>query len=136
MYLVDTNVVSEPSKRPADGGVIDWLALTPERHLFTSAMTIGEIRRGIELVRRRNSPRASVLDTWLADVVTQFAERIVPVDRQIADEWGRLDAAGPVPFVDGLIAATARVRGWIVATRNTRDFDRLGVETYNPFEAA
>jgi predicted nucleic acid-binding protein len=134
MYLVDTNVLSEPSKPTPATVVIDWLAMTPQRHLFASVMTLAEVRKGIELVRRRDSKRADELETWLANVVAQFGNRIVPVDEPIAEEWGRLEAHGPVPFIDGLIAATALARGWIVVTRNIRDFERMGVETYNPFE--
>ncbi|MGI8679643.1 MAG: type II toxin-antitoxin system VapC family toxin [Jatrophihabitans sp.] len=133
MYLVDTNVLSEASKPAPDADVIEWLAMTPERHLFLSAMTFGEVRKGVELIRRRDPKRANDLERWLANVTAQFYDRIVPVDEPIAEQWGRLEAERPVPFVDGLIAATALVRGWIVATRNVRDFERMGVTTYNPF---
>lgn len=134
MYLVDTNVVSESSKTRPDSGVVQWLTFTPERHLFVSALTFGEVRKGIEQVRPWDENRARDLDLWLAGLVAQYGGRIVPVDEAIAEQWGRLEARGPVPFVDGMIAATALVRGWIVATRNVADFESCGVETYNPFD--
>jgi predicted nucleic acid-binding protein len=130
-YLLDTNVVSELTKPQPTADVLTWLAQAGDT--FVSVMTIGELRIGIERKRRRDSAEAAMLDLWLEGTVAEFDSRIVPIDRAIAEEWGRLDAAGSVPFVVGLIAATALVHGWIVATRNVRDFDRMSVSTYNPF---
>ena len=77
-------------------------------------------------LRRRNLPAALALDEWLAEVVSTCADRILPVDHVVAEEWGRLNAPRSTPVIDGLLAATARVHGFVVATRNVRDYARTG----------
>jgi predicted nucleic acid-binding protein len=133
-YLLDTNVVSETRRpRPAPE-VIAWLDRHRGDDLFVSVLTLGEIRRSIELLRRRNTARASGLENWLDEVTLQYAERIAAVDTVVADRWGRLNAVGPRSPVDSLIAATALVHNMTVATRNVADFEPTGVRTVNPFE--
>lgn len=133
-YLLDTDVVSEPGRARPSPTVLRWLAHLPARAAMVSVMTIGELRKGAEQLRPRDATRAAELDAWITETVAGFGTRIVTVDADTAQAWGRLEAAEPRPKVDGLIAATALVRRWTVATRNTRDFERMGVETYNPFE--
>lgn len=94
---------------------------------------IGEIRRGIEGVRRRDPRRAAALEQWLARLLVDHAESILPIDRAIADEWGRLSAIRSGPVVDLLMAATARVHGLTLVTRNIRDVAWTGVACMNPF---
>lgn len=96
-------------------------------------ITIGEIRRGIELKRRRDEASAHHLDLWLEGLVTGFASRILPVDQRVAEVWARLNVPDPRPIVDGLIAATAVVHGLTLVTRNTRDFEAMGVALFDPF---
>lgn len=133
-YLLDTNVLSEWRKPIPDPGVAEWLATTPMDELFVSVITIGEIRRGIAKLQLRNDHRqAAVYESWLADTKGLFADRLVPVSVEAAEEWGHIDADRPVPMADGLIAAIAKVRGWTVVTRNVKDFDATGVRLLNPF---
>jgi len=133
-WLVDTNVISELRKgERCDPGVSAWFAELSEGELFLSVLTIGELRRGIELVRRRDAEAAAALGGWLEDIVTTHSDRILPVDRTVAEEWGRLNVPEPIPVVDGLIAATARVHGLRVATRDLDDLERAGVDCHDPF---
>src|SRR3954451_24564934 len=111
-WLVDMNIVSELRKAErANQGIRTWFAEADEESLLTSVVVLGELRRGIELVRRRDVPSALALDHWLANLTDGFADRIVPVDREIAELWGRLNVPDPLPTFDGLLAATAIVRG-------------------------
>ncbi|MGH3716563.1 MAG: type II toxin-antitoxin system VapC family toxin [Micromonosporaceae bacterium] len=133
-YLLDTNVVSEPYKSSPDEGVAQWLAARPNDVLFVSAVTIGEIRRGIARLRLRNDHRqAAHYDSWLTTIKDSFQDRLVPVTVEIAEQWGEDDARRPLPTADGLIAGTAKVHGWTLVTRNTKDFEATGVRLLNPF---
>lgn len=133
-WLVDTNVISEVRKgarcHPA---VAAWWAGVAEEDLYLSVLTLGEIRNGIERLRSRDAARASALEAWLAEVSAGFGDRVLPVDRAVAEAWGRLSAGRSVPVTDALIAATALVHGLLVATRNARDVAGLGVEVVDPF---
>lgn len=136
-FLVDTNVISELRKRDrCNTSVASWYAELPEDSLFLSVLTIGEIRRGIESVRRRDPRSAGVLDNWLARILHDHAPRILPVSRAIAEELGRMNVPEPLPVVDGLLAATAKVHGLTLATRNVDDIERTGVPIVNPFARA
>jgi predicted nucleic acid-binding protein len=132
-WLLDTNIVSELRKgERAHPRLQTWFAATDEEALFTSVLVVGELRRGIESLRRRDVPSALALEHWLAALTDGFADRILPVDRMVAEEWGRLNVPDPVPTVDGLLAATARVHGLTLVTRNTRDVARAGVPFLDP----
>jgi hypothetical protein len=133
-YLVDTNVISEVRRRGRSPHVAAWVSSVPEDALYISVLTIGEIRKGIESLRHRDSPRALSIESWLATVEVNFADRTLLIDKDVAHEWGLLNATRPLPAVDSLLAATARVRGLTLVTRNTRDFEGLGVRLLNPFE--
>jgi predicted nucleic acid-binding protein len=134
-YLLDTNVISELRKgERAHPGVSAWLAEVADEEIFFSVLTIGEIRRGIESVRRRDPDSAAALDRWLALLSEAHADRILPVDRAIAEEWGRMNVPDPLPVVDGLLAATARVLGLTLVTRNVGDVEGAGVELLDPFK--
>ncbi len=127
-WLLDTNIVSELRKGGrANPGVRAWFAEAAEESLFTSVLVVGELRRGIESIRRRDVPSALALDQWLAGITDGFADRILPVDRAVAEQWGSLNVPDPVPTVDGLLAATALVHRLTLVTRNTRDVARTGV---------
>jgi predicted nucleic acid-binding protein len=131
--LLDTNVVSE-IRRGRDPHVRAWAAAINDIEVHLSVMTLGEIRTGIELLRSRDPAQAEVFNRWLAELRARFAERIVAIDARVAEEWGRLNAAARCNTVDSLIAATARVHGFIVVTRNTDDFKDCGVPLINPWQ--
>jgi hypothetical protein len=132
--LLDTNIVSELRKKErADTNVLAWYAGVDGSSLWLSVLVIGEIRRGIESLRRRDARSARALDRWVARLERQHGSRILPVDLPIALEWGRLDAAFGLSPIDGLLAATPRVHRLILVTRNTRHVARTGVGCLNPF---
>lgn len=136
-YLLDTNVVAELRKGArASPHVRSWFAALAPDSIVLSVLTIGEIRRGIESVRRRDPQAARALDRWLRRVLLDHGDSIVGVDLAVAEEWGRLNVPDPVPVIDGLLAATAKVHGFILATRNVKDVARSGAEVVNPFEPA
>jgi predicted nucleic acid-binding protein len=133
-FLLDTDVISELRKRGrVDEGVEEWFSGVDDAEVFLSVVTVGEIRRGIESIRRRDRDRAMTLGRWLHGLVTQFESRLLAVDRNVAEEWGRMNAASTLPVIDGLLAATARVHGLTLVTRNIRDVSRTGAQCFNPF---
>ena len=132
--LIDTNVLSELRKGAhADANVRRWFERVDENSIFLSVLVTGEIRRGIEAVRKRDPRAAMTLERWLDNVMHAHADRVLPVDAATADEWGRLDARGSLPVVDGLLAATARVHDLTLVTRNVKDFVRTGIDVLDPF---
>lgn len=133
MYLLDTNIVSETIRPAPDRNVATWLLSQPTETLWISVLTIAEIERGIALAEQRAPARARRLSGWLEGLLAQYQDQIVPMDRATARVWGRMAAATPELDPDAAIAATAAVHGWIVATRNVRDFGRFGVPVLNPF---
>jgi len=134
-YLVDTNVISELRKgKRADRGVVSWFSGLADDEVFLSVLTLGEIRRGIEGIRRRDAVAAGALESWLGRISELHRERIVSIDRAITEEWGRINVPDPLPVIDGLLAATAKLTGLTLATRNTAHVERSGVCCFNPFE--
>ena len=97
-------------------------------------LVVGEIHRGIAQLRHRDPQQAAVYEAWLARLREDYADRILPITVDIAEEWGRMNVPDPVPVIDGLMAATAKVRGLTLVTRNTADLIRTGVPLLNPFE--
>jgi predicted nucleic acid-binding protein len=135
-YLLDTNVVSELRKGArCDSAVAAWeqAELIPHGGAI-SVLTIGEIRKGIDLIASRDPQQAARLETWLAGLCRDFANRILPVTSEVAEEWGRLNARRPLPAVDSLLVATANVHSLTLATRNLHDLRLVGVRILNPFE--
>jgi len=136
-YLLDVNVLSETLKVAANEGVLQWFEETPESWLWVSVITLGEVRKGI--VRLPPSRKRDRYEWWLeVELRQQFAGRVLSVDEEVADVWGRLLGEGmakgtPVPAVDTLLAATALVHGLTLVTRNTRDIAGTGVRTVNPW---
>ena len=133
-YLVDTNVVSELRKgRRCDPGVASWFAQVSSDEIYLSVLFLGELRKGIERIRRRDEPAAQALEDWLQELVATHSDRILPVDQAVADQWGRFNVPDPLPVLDSLLAATARVHGLTLVTRNLKDVERTGVDCLNPF---
>jgi len=133
-FLLDTNVISEVRKGPrCDANVAAWYAGLEDSDLFLSVLVLGEIRKGVELARRSDPARAQALGAWLERVERGFGDRILPVDQAVADEWGRMNAIRTASTIDSLLAATARVHGLTLATRNSADVAGLGAQILNPF---
>jgi predicted nucleic acid-binding protein len=133
-YLLDTNVLSELCRKVPDAGVVEWFAHRPASTLYLSVLTLGELRKGIagiaDVVRRMT------LSDWLeTELPVFFAGRILAVDAQVADRWGRLVATAgrPLPAIESLLGATAAQHGLSMVTRNSRDFAGLGLEVVNPW---
>jgi hypothetical protein len=133
-YLVDTNVVSEARKgERCDPGVAAWWARVSSAEIYLSALTIGEIRKGIESIRRRDAAAAGALEVWFAELVAAHTDHILPVDVAVAEQWGRFNVPDPLPVLDSLLAATATVHGLTLVTRNLKHTARTGVACLNPF---
>lgn len=133
-YLLDTNVFSELRKGArGDQSVRTWIAGVEDGELCTSVLVLGELRRGVENLRRRDPIASGVLDQWLHRLTQQFSPRILPIDLKVSDLWGRLNVPDPLPTVDGLLAATALSHDLTLVTRNTADVQRTGARLLNPF---
>jgi predicted nucleic acid-binding protein len=134
-YLLDTNVLSEARRARGDADVKAWISSVPADDLYLSVLVVGEVRRGIERLRRRDPAQAGVYEEWLMALQRDYASRILPVSAEAAEEWGRMNASDPLPVIDGLMAATAKVENMTFVTRNTADVARTGVRLLNPFGA-
>ncbi len=131
-YLLDTNVVSELRRARPHGAVVGWLSSQEDEQLFLSAVTMGELQAGIERTRRHDASKASEIESWVDQIADSY--QILPMDVRCFREWGRIMDRKPDGLIeDAMIAATARIHGLIVATRNERDFGQLGVMILNPF---
>lgn len=134
-YLLDTNVVSELRKgRRANPGVQRWFADHREDELWFSALVVGELRRGVELLRRRDAKAGQKLSAWLDGITDDFADRILPVTTEVCERWAALNVPDPLPVIDGLLAATALTHDLVLVTRNVTDIERTGAAFENPFE--
>lgn len=134
-YLIDTNIISELRKdQRCDPNVAAWWASVSDDELFLSPLVFGEIRKGVERARGRDPAKAAALEQWLEQVTAAFADRVFPVDTAVAEEWGRMSARRPVPVIDCLLAATAKVNGLTLVTRNEADVADLGATVLNPFQ--
>ncbi len=134
-YLLDTNVLSELRKSErCDPVVATWARAQDPRDLFTSVLVIGEIRKGIERRRRTDAAQAAVLEAWLASVQHAFDGRILPIDSDVAQDWGLLNAPQTLPPIDSLLAATARVHGMTLVTRDSAIPAGAGLAILNPFQ--
>ena len=133
MYLVDTNVVSEA--RRGSRQAVAWLRSVRPESVYLSALTLGEIMRGVALRRKSDPQTATRLTEWLEQLRQDHSDRILPVTDRIALEWGRIAALRPRGDIDGLIAATAIVHDLILVTRNVRDFEDIVVSVINPWSS-
>jgi predicted nucleic acid-binding protein len=135
-YLLDTNVISEPDRRPPDPNVLRWLAKVDHQQLHLSAFTQAELRKGI--VKLGSDPRAAKIEARLHQLRVAFAGRILPVDEDVLDRWGQIAGAAeargrPLPGIDVLFAATALHHNLTLVTRNTRDMEPTGVMLFDPW---
>lgn len=135
-YLLDTNVISELRRRQAHAGVCKWFDSIAGDDVYLSVIVIAELCLGVERLRRRDPTQAAGLDAWIAGITRNFAERILPVTLPVAEEWSRLNVPDPLPILDGFMAATARVHGLTLVTRNIRDLARTGVSLLDPWAIA
>jgi toxin FitB len=132
--LLDTNVFSEIRKgQRADANVAKWVATAAIVEMGTSVVVLAELRRGIESKRRKDPKQAQDLERWFLKTRLNLADRVYPVTEPIADVWARQSVPDLLPFVDGVLAATALVHGWILVTRNVKDVARTGVSILNPW---
>ncbi|BEL08916.1 type II toxin-antitoxin system VapC family toxin [Actinoplanes sichuanensis] len=134
-FLLDTNVVSELRKKTPHSRVAEWHAGHPRAVVYLSTLVVGEVRRGIDRLRPRDPGQADILENWLTGLTVAHRDRLLPVTAPIAEEWGRMSAMTPAPpIIDGLMAATARVHGLTLVTRNIADVAHTGVPLINPFD--
>lgn len=135
MYLLDTNVVSELRKPRPHGAVVSWLESLDDAQLHLSAVTLGEIQAGIEITRAQDTEKAKEIEAWLELVAGAY--NVLPMDAAAFRAWARLmHGKSDTLYEDAMIAATAKVHGLTVATRNVADFNALGLEVFNPFASA
>ena len=134
MYLLDTNVVSELRKPRPHGAVMAWLRAQDQRDLYISAVTLGELQAGIEITREQDTAKATEIEAW----VDRLSElwNVLPVDAVTFRVWAKLMHRRSDDLIeDAMIAATARVHGLQVVTRNVKDFKDFGVSLLNPYTA-
>jgi len=136
-FLLDTNIISELVKAKPEPKVTAWIENIDESLLYLSVLTLGEIRKGITSLR--DGARRVSLEAWLdRDLVLRFSDRIISIDLDVADRWGRIAGNArkkPLPVIDGLLAATALHYDLTLATRNIADIAGSGVAVFNPWEA-
>jgi toxin FitB len=131
-FLLDTNVISELRKPQPHGAVVAWLKQLRDEQLFLSAVTLGELQAGIERTRDQDTKKAVEIESWVDQLADSI--QVLPMDAPCFREWARLmNGKSETLAEDAMIAATARVHGLTVATRNERDFKVLGVALLNPF---
>lgn len=135
-FLLDTNVLSELRKGDrADRKVKAWAKENRRARTYVSVLSIGEIRKGIELLKAKDPQQCPSLERWLAHLKHHYQDDILPITMEIVERWGQLNARRPMPVIDSLIAASALEYRLTVVTRNTHDFIPTEVPVINPFQA-
>lgn len=134
-YLVDTDVLSQRRTADPHPGVRAWTEEVEDTALFVSALTLGEIRSGVESIRPRDAAQAQRLDAWLGQLKRAYHGRVIPVNCEVTDQWGRLDLPESLTQVDGLVAATALVHDLVLVTGKSAAFAGTDVQVLNPFDA-
>lgn len=132
-YLLDTNVLSETRRTQIDSNVATFLSGLDSTRLYLSSLTLGEFHRGIEMKRRSDPDAADRIGVWLARAESEFADRILPVNEEVARVWGVMSADRSRPVIDTLIAATASTHNLILVTRNEKDVQGLDIRLLNPW---
>ena len=132
-YLLDTNIISEIHKPKPHGAVVAWFGSLREEQIYLSAVTLGELQESIERTRRQDAAKAGAIEAWVDEV--ENSATVLPMDGSSFREIARMMVGKQEElFYDVMIAATARLHGLTVATRNEKDFRHLGVEIINPFK--
>ena len=132
-YLLDTNIISEIHKPKPHGAVVAWFGSLREEQIYLSAVTLGELQEGIERTRRQDAAKAGAIEAWVNEV--ENSATLLPMDGRSFREMARMMVGRQEElFYDVMIAATARLHGLTVATRNEKDFRHLGVDIINPFK--
>lgn len=132
MYLLDTNVISELRKTKPHGAVAAWFGSIRKDLIKIPAAVIGEIQAGIEATRTQDKAKALEIEQWLERIIAFY--EVVPMKAETFREWAKLMVGKPGNLLmDGMVAATARVNGLTVVTRNTKDFSSFNVQLLNPF---
>ena len=132
-YLLDTHVLSETRKKAADSGVIGFLEAVDSSALYVSALTIGELHKGVAAKKRTDPVAARALAAWVEGLELGFADRILDIDTAAARRWGNWSGDRPRPVIDTLLAATAVEHGLTFVTRNTRDVEGIPVKLHDPW---
>jgi predicted nucleic acid-binding protein len=133
MFLLDTNVVSELRRARPHGAVLAWFEPLADEDVHLSAVTAGEIQAGIEMTRVRDAAKAAEIERWLQRLMDAY--NFLPMDARAFRRFAQLMRGQSAHLAnDAMIAATADVHNLIVATRNVKDFESLGVRALNPFE--
>lgn len=132
--LGDTNVISELKRgHKADRNVVDWIAAMQTDQIFTSVVVLGEIRRGIEQIARRDKPQGQGLERWYTSIRERLGDRVLPVDETVMTIWARISVPNMLPAYDGLIAATAIAYDLTLVTRDKLDYRRTGLRVIDPW---
>ncbi len=133
-YLLDTNVISETRRKSPNIGLQTWLQQANPQALYVSVLSFGEIAKGIELIGHKDPDASLALKEWFGEIHRLYADRLVHIDVDVAQEWGRISAIRSLPVIDGLLAATAVVHGMTLVTRNLRDMEGTGALVFNPWQ--
>ena len=134
-FLLDTNILSELRKGVrCDPNVSNWAAKESTQAHYISVLSFGEIRKGIELLRNKSPEKCAPLEKWLQKLHSDYADFTIAITAEISGRWGELSSMRSLPVIDSLIAATALEFGLTLVTRNTKDFDGLGISIVNPFQ--
>jgi predicted nucleic acid-binding protein len=133
-YLLDTNIVSELRKTKANQQVVDWVKSIDQERLYLSCITIGEIKMGALKKQLQDKVAGDSLLKWLDQLVENYADRILAIDRVTCEQWGELLVRDSTNSIDALLAAQAIEENMILATRNTKHFINFKVKLWNPFE--
>jgi hypothetical protein len=132
VYLLDTNVISELRKSKPHGAVLAWFTSVRADEIAIPAVVIGEIQDGAEITRRQDQTKAAEIEAWLDYIMANFT--VLPMDGAMFREWARLMAGKSDDLSgDAMVAATARIHGMVVVTRNVKDFASFGVQVFDPF---
>jgi predicted nucleic acid-binding protein len=132
-YLLDTNILSEVRKPRPHGGVLAWFAAFQAAGFGIPAIALFELQMGVEQLRGKDSSRAAIFEFWISRI--EAGSNVLAFDARASREAARLLSAQPEHLLaDGMIAAIAKVNGLVIATRNTRDFERFDVPLVNPFK--
>ena len=134
-YLLDTNILSEIRKSRCSPTikVSAWWETMKSESVFLSVLVLGEVRKGIDILGRRDPATGLVLERWLKETSDAFAGKILNVNLETALRWGQLSAIRTLPQVDGILAATALIHDLTLVTRNIDDFRGFGLRVFNPF---